>query len=460
MQETVALERLVVLGASGDLTSRLIAPALVELLAAGDVEDLVTVGVGLQQWDDADFADHLDAGVAAHDGDVDDEARRRVLHRASYVVGDATDTDVLARVVGDDPVAVYLALPPAVFRPTLEALADVGLPAGSVVAIEKPFGEGLDSARQLNALLDARFGDVTVFRNDHFLHSQTVQNLLGLRFANRVLEPVWRRAAVTGVDVRWDETLTLEGRAGYYDHAGALYDMVQNHLLQVLCFAAMEPPQSMAGPDLHRARRELLRAVVTPDRQWVADHSIRARYTAGTVGDRRVPSYVEEDGVDPARGTETFAQVTVGIDSWRWSGVPFTLRSGKAMAAEACEVVVTFEDVPHRAFATHDGCAPNQLRVGLRPPEVQVGLNVNAEGELFGLTGVSLAARLPEPRLSAYAGLLRDVLAGDTTLSVSGPEAEEGWRIVEPVRVGWDADVAPLRDHEAGTPLPADWDTR
>lgn len=455
------LERLVVFGATGDLASRMLAPALVELRGAGELERLTVVGSGREDWSDDDLADHLAAGLDEHDGILDDDARSWLLGRVSYVQGDVTDPDdVAAAVAGEEPLAVYLALPPALFEDALTAIADHGLPPGSVVAVEKPFGQDLAAARRLNALVAQRFDDVTVFRNDHFLHSQTVHNVLGLRFANRLLEPVWGRGDVAAVDVRWDETLTLAGRAGYYDATGALVDMLQNHLLQVLCFTTMDAPASLAGPDLHLARRSLLRTVATPDRERVVDHSIRARYTAGTVDGRAVPAYVEEDGVDPANRTETFAQVTLELDSWRWAGVPVTLRSGKALAADVAEVVLTFDDVPHRTFATQDGCEPNQLRISLRPPALEVGVNVNAGGELFGLTRVALDAELPTPRVSAYAGLLRDVLAGDTALAVSASEAEEGWRIVEPVLEAWRRDVVPLREYEAGAPLPDDWDTR
>ncbi len=453
------LTDLVILGASGDLTARLLAPALVELVAAGEVQELAVRGVGQEDWTVEEFRDHIAQGLHDHAGDLPDDARASLVADLDYRQADVTDADAVAGAVdhGGDPLVVYLALPPSLFEPTLRALADADLPAGSVIAIEKPFGQDLASARRLNHLVRQRFPDVTVFRNDHFLHSQTVQNVLGLRFGNRLLEPVWNADNVARVDIVWDETLALEGRAGYYDHSGALRDMLQNHLLQILCFTTMEPPASMDARDLRAAKLAVLRAVTTPDAELVAEHTVRARYTAGTIDGRDVPDYVDEDGVDPDGDTETYAQVTLAVDNWRWAGVPFTLRSGKAMANDRAEVVVSFRDVPHPVFAGQPGSAPNLLRVRLRPPAAIVGLNVNAEGELLNLVRTELGADLPTPSFSAYAGLLRDVLRGDVTLSVGGDEAEEAWRIMEPIADAWADGAVPLRDYPAGSDLPDQW---
>jgi len=364
-----------------------------------------------------------------------------------------TDGDAVASVLDgvDGPLVAYLALPPTLFRPTLEALADAGLPDGSVVAIEKPFGTDLDSARDLNGLVDRRFGDVTVFRNDHFLHAQTVQNIAGIRFANRLFAPLWDAGHIAAVEITWDETLTLEGRAGYYDGAGALRDMLANHLLQILCLIAMEPPPSFEERDLRDARFGVLRAIPTPDADWIRDHTIRARYTAGSVGDRDVPDYVAEDGVDHDRGTETFAQITLPVRNWRWAGVPFTLRSGKAQGEKRAEVVVRLRQVPHAAFADVEDCAPNVLRIRLDPPALEAHLNINDEGDLVGLEPVMLDTALPQPPRRPYASLILDVLRGDPTLAVRGDEAEQAWRIVQPIVDAWAADVVEMRTYEAGT---------
>ena len=445
--------RLAIFGATGDLAARLLLPALAHLRREDAVPgDLAITGIGDQDWDTERFRAHVGEALDEH-ADTDDDVRSWLVDRSRYAQADVTDGGAVARALDDvdGPFVAYLALPPTLFAPTLEALADTGLPDGSVVAIEKPFGTDLASARGLNGLLARRFGDVTVFRNDHFLHAQTVQNIAGIRFANRLFAPLWDAGHIAAVDITWDEALTLEGRAGYYDGAGALRDMLANHLLQILCLIAMEPPPSFAERDLRDARFSVLRAIPTPDADWVRDHTVRARYTAGTVGDRQVPDYVDEDGVDPDRDTETFAQVTLPVRNWRWAGVPFTLRSGKAQGAARAEVVIHLRQVPHPVFADVEDCVPNVLRIRLAPPALEAHLNVNDEGDLIGLEPVTLDTALPEPPRPPYASLILDVLRGDPTLAVRGDEAEQAWRIMEPIVHAWGDDAVEMRTYPAGT---------
>jgi glucose-6-phosphate 1-dehydrogenase len=393
------LDRFILFGAEGDLAARLLLPALAELEGEALLpEGLAILGLGVEDSTTEGFRSRIAGALGEHAPGVAPEARSALTARLSYRRGDATD----AHDVGDAvawagrALVAYLALPPVLFPATLRALSAAGLPAGSVVVIEKPFGSDLASARELNDLIRARFATATVFRNDHFLHSQTVQNLLGLRFGNRVLEAIWNAEHIERVEIVWDETLTLEGRAGYYDRTGALRDMLQNHLLQILCLVAMEPPASLDEPDLRNARFAVLRAIPTPAPDDVAHSTTRGRYTAGIIGGRQVPDYVHEPGVDPERGTETFAQVTVPIANWRWEGVPFTLRSGKALGAAVAHVRLGFRDVPHRAFRGRGGAA-NMLTLSLQPPAARLRVSVNAEGELFGLTSVTMEAPLPAP---------------------------------------------------------------
>src|SRR5262249_42968839 len=235
---------------------------------------------------------------------------------------------------GHGPVAVYLALPPAVFPAAVSALRRAGLPADSQVVLEKPFGEDLASARELNRLLAELTDERHVFRVDHFLAMATRPNLLGTRLANRILEPIWNSAHIELVEVIWEESLALEGRAGYYDHVGALKDMVQNHLLQLLCLVAMEPPVSLGERDLRDRKVDVLRSVRRFEDDDVPTSTCRARYRAGRVGDRDIRAYVEEDGVTPEHATETFAEVTLELDSWRWSDTRFRLRTGKAIGQD------------------------------------------------------------------------------------------------------------------------------
>jgi glucose-6-phosphate 1-dehydrogenase len=445
--------RLVVFGATGDLTARLLLPAIADLRAEGALpDDLRIVGIDQRDWDDARFRAHVGDALDQH-ADSDEDVRTWIADRVAYAVADVTDGDAVAAAIDEveGPFVAYLALPPPLFGPTLEALAAAGVPDGSLIAIEKPFGTDLASARELNRLLTRRFGDVTIFRNDHFLHSQTVQNIAGIRFANRLFAPLWEAGHIAGVDITWDETLTLEGRAGYYDRAGALRDMLANHLLQILCLLAMEPPPSFAERDLRDARFGVLRAIPTPDEAWIREHTVRARYTAGTIGDRQVPDYTAEDGVDPGRGTETLAQITLPVRNWRWSDVPFTLRSGKAQGTKRAEAVVHLRQVPHAVFADIEDCTPNVVRIGLDPPTLEAHLNINDGGDLVGLEPVTLDTALPQPPRPAYASLILDVLRGDPTLAVRGDEAEEAWRIMQPIADAWADDVVPMRTYQAGT---------
>ncbi|SFF26349.1 glucose-6-phosphate dehydrogenase [Blastococcus tunisiensis] len=446
----------VVLGGSGDLTGRLLLPGLAELFEAGVLDGEVDVlAVSREDWTDEEYRDWARRRLDAHAAHVPEQTRERVVRRLGYVRGDVTVAGDLRRALDrvEDVPVVYLALPNTVFRPTLEALAEVGLPEGGIVAVEKPFGRDGADARELNRILHGMAPEDAVFRTDHFLAKQTVLNVLGLRFANRLFEPVWNAAHVESVEIVFDETLGLEGRAGYYDTAGALRDMLQNHLLQLLALVAMEPPLAVDAAGLAARKGDVLRAVQPP--ADVATGTVRGRYTAGRVGDRDLPDYATEDGVDPDRETETYAEFTVTVDNWRWSGVPFRLRSGKALGADRREIVLRFRPVPHLAFTDEDP-EPDVLRMRLDPDGIALEVNLNGAGDPFDLERRVLDIALPPAGLSAYGLLLREMLAGDAALSISDVEAEESWRIVEPILAAWAAGEAPLRDYPAGSdgPLP------
>ena len=281
---------------------------------------------------------------------------------------------------------------------------------------------------------------------DHFLGKATVLNILGLRFANTFLEPIWNRDYIEKVEVIFDEDLALEGRARYYDGAGALRDMIQSHLLQIMALMAIEPPASVEERDLRDAVAILLRAssIKAPYRQ----HTRRARYTAGSIDGRKVPDYAAEAGVDASRNTETLAEVQVGIDNWRWQGVPFILRSGKALGAKRKEAVVTFRPVPHlpKGFTGVD--SPNQLRIGFGPDTLQFDVDVNGPGNILSLDRTTLVAELSASDLLPYGEVLEGVLTGDPLLSVRADTAGDCWRILEPVIRAWGA--APFRSSSSG----------
>jgi glucose-6-phosphate 1-dehydrogenase len=379
-------------------------------------------------------------------------SRHAVVSKLVYDRADAGDPTDLARVLHDvrEPAVVYLALPPSVLEAAVRAVASLHLAGGSRLVVEKPFGDSLVSARALNRLLHAAFPETAVFRMDHFLGKQTVQNILGLRFANRVFEPLWNRSHIARVEIIWDETLALEGRAAYYDSAGALRDMIQNHLLQLLCLIGMEAPISLDERDFRDRKVDVLRAVRRLAPAEVERRTVRARYGTGRIGAREVLAYVDEDGVDPNGQTETFAQVTFSIDNWRWAGVPFLLRSGKALGRDRREIAIHFQPVPHLVFGDVTEPTPNILRLQLDPDRMSLAVNINGPGNPFELDSVELDRNLAAQDLPAYARLILDILEGDPTLSIRGDEAEESWRIVEPILEAWAAGRVPLGTYPAG----------
>jgi glucose-6-phosphate 1-dehydrogenase len=285
----------------------------------------------------------------------------------------------------------------------------------------------------------------------------TVQNMLGARLANRVLEPIWNSTHITDVDIVWDETLALEGRAGYYDGVGALKDMVQNHLLQLLCLVAMEPPISLGERDLRDRKMDVLRSVRPLTDADVVARTRRGRYLAGRIGDRAVPAYADEEGVDPAHRTETFAEVVLELDNWRWPGTIFRLRTGKALRRDRKEVAVRFRPVPHLPFGHTGDELPNVLRFGLEPEDVTLHLN-GLGAHAHSLVPLTLTTRLDPPELPAYGRLLLDVLTGNAALSIRGDEAEEAWRVVAPVLTAWSNDLVPLQEYPAGSDGPGAWE--
>jgi len=449
------IERLAVFGATGDLTARYLLPGLASLLAAGELDSgFELTGAGREDWDTEAFQRWAAAQLDRHAEQLPAEIRQTVASTARYRRVDVADPASVADVIaGDGPVAAYLALPPAVFGPAAAALHAAGMPEGSRIVLEKPFGEDLDSAIVLNQLLAGLLPEAAVFRVDHFLAMTTVQNLLGSRLANRMLEPLWNSGHISDVEIIWEESLALEGRAGYYDGVGALKDMLQNHLLQILCLVAMEPPVSLGERDLRDRKLDVLRSVRPLTAAGVARRTRRARYAAGTSGGREVPGYADEPGVDPALRTETFAEIELELDNWRWPGTTFRLRTGKALRRDRKEVVVHFRPVPHLPFG-HGAAAPNQLRFGLDPE----GLSMELTGigaRAGSLSPLTVTARIASPELPAYAQLLLAVLRGDAALSIRGDEAEESWRVVAPVLAAWAADDVPLLEYPAGSDGPA-----
>jgi glucose-6-phosphate 1-dehydrogenase len=411
------IERLVVFGGTGDLMRRLLLPALAELQLRGLLHDLEIVAVGRGERSSEAFRDEMAAALREHAPRVPEAARAATLARLGFARADATDASRLRPlVVGHGPIVAYLALPPAIMEDCVRALADAGLPRGGRVAVEKPLGEDLASARSLNTALIKNFPAEDVYRIDHFLGLRPLRELARRRVHDDALDEQLRRS--TRVEIVWDETLALEGRADFYDDTGALRDMIQNHLLQVLAHVAMERPASDDPCELRRARTELFAAVRRPSPERAKRAIVRARYTAGSVEGRRVPAYVDEHGVDPGRDTETFVELTLHVDTDRWRGVPFVLRTGKALGADRRELCVHLQDGALR-FPLDDD-----------PPG--------------------------GPTLSAYGQVLRSLLKGTPATSVGAAEAEACWAIVDPyMRLFASGDV-PLREYPAGSGGPKD----
>ncbi|MGW5381387.1 glucose-6-phosphate dehydrogenase [Nocardia sp. NPDC003963] len=454
------ITRLVIFGGTGDLSGRYLLPGLAALRAAGRLgDDFRLVCADRKDRSDREFRGWVEARLDRHAGDIPVGARKAITASAQFRRADIADPETVAAAVsGDGPVAVYLALPPALFPTAVRTLDQVGLPPGSKIVLEKPFGEDLASAVELNRLLADLVPEEAVFRVDHFLAMTTVQNLLGSRLSNRVLEPIWNSAHIAKIEIIWEETLTLEGRAGYYDQVGALEDMVQNHLLQLLCLIAMEPPITLSERDLRDRKVDVLRSLRPLTDTEIPRRTRRARYAAGSIGDRRVPSYTDEDGVDPRRHTETFAEIELRLDNWRWSGTEFVLRSGKALGTDRKEVAVHFRPVPHLPFGpggtAPDGTArPNVLRFGLDPETLTLALNAIG-GSRETLVPLTMSAQIPPPDLPAYGRLVLDVLNGNPALSIRADESEAAWRVVDPVISAWSRDLVPLGEYPAGSSGP------
>lgn len=447
------ISTLVIAGASGDLTSRLLLPGLGSLLASERGRPIRLLGLDREEVSPAAWRRRVRTAFSSTRSDLGDA----VVAETRYLRGDVTSSDDLGRAFegADGRIALYFAVPPAIAAEACRSMRGMTLPPGLVLAMEKPFGTDLASARRLNRLLETMVSEEQVFRVDHFLGKSTVLDLIGLRFANRLFEPLLSSENVERVDIVFDEQLALEGRAGYYDRAGALIDMIQSHLLQVLALMAMEAPSSVSSDDLRGAMAQALRAT----RPWKADGtaSRRARYTSGTIGRRKLPSYTAEKGVDPGRKTETLAEVTVAVDTWRWAGVPFTLRSGKALGDRRQEVVVTFRDVPHLPKGFDGPSRKARLVVGMNPAGIELDVVINGRGDPFDLEWETLRAEIPANGLTSYGEVLGELLEGDPTLSVRGDIAEECWRIVGPVLSAWRRGTVPLESYPAGSDGPRRW---
>lgn len=450
---------LVILGASGDLTHRLLLPGLGTLLRTRPDLDVKLVGAAFEALDEAEWRKRVSEALA--DGGCRVERAERMASETRYTQLDVTDPAAMSAFLAEvdeagRPIVLYFALPPAISQKACGVLAGLDLPEGLRLAIEKPFGSSLASAQEFNKLLASVVPEDQIFRVDHYLGKATVLNLLGIRFGNRIFEPVWNANNIERVEIIADEQLALEGRAGYYDGAGALKDMIQSHLLLVMAIFAMEEPANIDALELRDLMVHSLRAT----KVWSGEGEVpsrRARYTAGSIDGREVPDYTAEEGVDASRNTETLAQVTVEICNARWAGVPFRLRSGKALGDGFRGIVVKFKPVAHLPGGFHNGAEPNLMVIGFAPETIGLSVTTNAEGDRWDLEQTTLGTELSESPIRPYGEILDGILSGDPLLSVRGDIAEECWRILTPVLDSWASGEVPLDEYTAGSYGPTAW---
>jgi glucose-6-phosphate 1-dehydrogenase len=480
---------LVIFGVTGDLTRRKLIPALYDLGCHGVLPFGTTiVGYGRQPLGDEAFRDQLHQAIDDHYGaeKVDGPLCDRVLETPRYVQGQFDDPEGYARLAtvldeldadgsGSGNRMFYLATPPSQFPVIVEQLGAAGLAragtfdtdhaAGEPVAgwtrlvVEKPFGRDLATAHELDTIIAGVFDERQVYRIDHYLAKETVQNLLVLRFANGIFEPVWNRRYVDFVEITAAETLGVEHRGPYYEEAGALRDMITPHLIQLFSLVAMEPPVAFGADAVRDEKLKVLRAVRPVPRDSVSDWAVRAQYVQGTVGGEQVLAYRSEERVAPDSHTETFAALKLLVDNWRWQSVPFYLRTGKRLARRVTEIAIHFKRPPVLLFRDADPggrVQPNVLVLRVQPDEgFSLSIDSKRPGHAVALQQVAMdysyGTTLHELPFSAYETVLVDAMEGDMTLFTRGDQAEEAWRIVGPVLEAWAA--KPGRDiaiYEAG----------
>ena len=447
---------LIILGASGDLTSRLLLPALGQLLAREPGRSVRLHGAGMDDWTDEHWRDVVHKAFQT----MDAESAFDQVSATTYSQADITKAADLQKLLdaAEGRPALYFAVPPAVTEKSCIALADVNIPDGTILALEKPFGTDVASAQALNETVLKLVPEERVHRTDHFLGRTTVLNIIGLRFANRLFEPIWNAENIEKVDIFYDETLGLENRAQYYDEAGAMVDMIQSHLLQILGLVTMDAPAAIDAVEFRSSLARVLRSTrLKGDDAKIA--SRRAVYTAGTIDGKELPSYQEEDGVDPSRQTETLAEISVEVDTARWAGVPFTLRSGKALGASRKEVLITFKPVTRLPSGLSGRPKTDTLRIVLNPDEIELSVSANGGGNPFEMGQVTLSSSFSDGELTPYGEVLNGIFHDDPLLSIRGDVAERCWEIVEPVVAAWKADEVPLEEYRAGSRGPADWES-
>ena len=459
---------MVIFGASGDLTKRKLFPALYSLAYRQLLpEKFGVLGVARTEGTDQEFRERMKAAVQEFGRD---DFREDVWDELADGMHYVYDDDKLAAALRDlgerrgttGNRIYYLAVPPAAFEGIVAWVGKHKARKGwTRVIVEKPFGHDLESAQDLNALLHKHFDESQIFRIDHYLGKETVQNMLALRFANGIFEPIWNRQVIDHIQITVAETLGIEGRAEYYERAGAIRDIFQNHLLQLIALTAMEPPIDLAADSVRNEKVKVLKSIHTPGPK----HVVRGQYGRGYIEGQEVPGYREEAGVDPSSMTETFIAAKLFVDNWRWADTPIYIRAGKRLARRETTIAIEFKRAPHPPFveAAADGLRPNVLLIHIQPDEgvsLEIGAKVPGQGlqirtvHMDFLYGGAFRTDLPE----AYERLLLDCMRGDASLFTREDEVVEQWQIVDAIVAFWRRDRPSFPNYAAGTWGPASSD--
>jgi len=463
---------LILFGATGDLAGRKLLPALYMRFRDKDIaHDARLIGTARQAMSADDFRAlarrHLRENVDP--AQLDEPACEAFLRSLEYVPVDGSDAESfkpLASMLAQSPAGrtrvYFLATTPKLFAGICHNLAAAGaVTPESRVVLEKPLGSDLASSQEISRAVAQDFPEERIYRIDHYLGKESVQNLLALRFGNTMFEPLWSRAWVHDVQITIAEEVGVEGRGDFYDHTGALRDMVQNHLLQLLCIVAMEPPTSIGPDSVRDAKLQVLRALTPYTEADVRGKTVRGQYRAGAIAGKPVPGYLDEPGIAQNSRTETFVALKAEIANWRWAGVPFYLRTGKRLQDRLAEIVVNFRNVPHDIIEAPEGPgAANQLVIRLQPDDgLMLQLQAKTPGDGMKLQAISLDLLFKEElktrMLDAYERLLMDVIRGRLTLFMRRDELEAAWMWVEPIMHGWAAMNEPPKPYTAGTWGPA-----